>query len=92
MNVAMAFECLHAYSLIHDDLPAMDDAETCRGKPSCHIAFDEATAVLAETRFRPSRLSFCAHDTHPDGAVQGRLVTDLAQASGLSWHGGRADA
>jgi len=46
-RVAAAFECLHAYSLIHDDLPAMDDAATRRGKPSCHLAFDEATAILA---------------------------------------------
>ncbi len=46
-NAACAVECLHAYSLIHDDLPAMDDADLRRGKPSCHKAFDEATAILA---------------------------------------------
>lgn len=44
---AAAVECIHAYSLIHDDLPAMDDDDLRRGKPSCHIAFDEATAILA---------------------------------------------
>ena len=47
LNVAAAVECLHAYSLIHDDLPAMDDAATRRGEPACHVAFDEATAILA---------------------------------------------
>ncbi|MGB0937006.1 MAG: (2E,6E)-farnesyl diphosphate synthase [Colwellia sp.] len=45
--VAAALECIHAYSLIHDDLPAMDDDDLRRGKPTCHIAFDEATAILA---------------------------------------------
>ena len=47
LAVAGAVEMLHAYSLIHDDLPAMDDAELRRGVPSCHKAFDEATAILA---------------------------------------------
>ena len=47
LRVAAAFECLHAYSLVHDDLPAMDDAELRRGKPACHVRFDEATAILA---------------------------------------------
>jgi farnesyl diphosphate synthase/geranylgeranyl diphosphate synthase type II len=46
-RAAMALECIHAYSLIHDDLPAMDDDDIRRGKPTCHIAFDEATAILA---------------------------------------------
>ena len=44
---ATAIECVHAYSLIHDDLPAMDNSDTRRGRPSCHIQFDEATAILA---------------------------------------------
>ena len=44
---AAALECIHAYSLIHDDLPAMDDDDLRRGRPSCHRAFDEATAILA---------------------------------------------
>ena len=47
LAVAASVECLHAYSLVHDDLPAMDDSDTRRGEPSCHIAFDEATAILA---------------------------------------------
>ncbi|NND48804.1 MAG: polyprenyl synthetase family protein, partial [Rhizobiales bacterium] len=47
MPVAAALECLHTYSLIHDDLPAMDDDDLRRGKPTVHVAFDEATAILA---------------------------------------------
>ena len=47
LRTAAAIECLHAYSLIHDDLPAMDDADTRRGKPSVHMLFDDATAILA---------------------------------------------
>src|ERR1043165_6814130 len=46
-NAAMAVELMHGYSLVHDDLPSMDDGETRRGKPSCHKAFGEATAILA---------------------------------------------
>ena len=85
MNVAMSFECLHAYSLIHDDLPAMDDAETRRGKPSCHIAFDEATAVLAGDTLQTLAFELLAReDTHPDGTIRAGLVTDLAHASGLA--------
>jgi len=47
MNAALAMECIHTYSLIHDDLPAMDNDDLRRGQPTCHIAFDEATAILA---------------------------------------------
>src|SRR5690606_9463730 len=46
-GIACALECIHAYSLVHDDLPAMDDDDLRRGKPTCHIAFGEATAILA---------------------------------------------
>ena len=85
INVAMAFECLHAYSLIHDDLPAMDDAETRRGKASCHLAYDEATAVLAGDTLQTLAFELLSReDTHPDGSIRAGLVADLAQASGLS--------
>ena len=47
MAAACALEMVHTYSLIHDDLPAMDDDRTRRGRPTCHVAFDEATAILA---------------------------------------------
>ena len=85
LRVAAALECLHAYSLIHDDLPAMDDAETRRGKPSCHIAFDEATAILAGDALQTLAFEILADDvTHPDSAVRVTLIATLARASGLA--------
>ena len=85
LNVAMAFECLHAYSLIHDDLPAMDDAEKRRGKQSCHLAFDEATAILAGDTLQTTAFELLAReDTHADGTIRAGLVMDLARASGFS--------
>jgi len=85
LRVAAALECLHAYSLIHDDLPAMDDAETRRGKPSCHIAFDEATAILAGDALQTLAFEILADDaTHPDPVVRVTLVATLARASGLA--------
>ena len=53
MPAALAIECIHTYSLIHDDLPAMDNSDLRRGKPSCHKAFDEATAILAGDALQP---------------------------------------
>lgn len=85
LRVAAALECLHAYSLIHDDLPTMDDADTRRGKPSCHIAFDEATAILAGDALQTLAFEILADAaTHPDPAVRVALVTTLARASGLA--------
>ena len=91
VQVAASFECLHAYSLIHDDLPAMDDAETRRGKPSCHIAFDEATAVLAGDALQTLAFEILADpDIHPDGGyAQGLyMIWPLHQAL-LAWQGGK---
>ena len=85
LRVAAALECLHAYSLIHDDLPAMDNADTRRGKPSCHIAFDEATAILAGDALQTLAFEILADDaTHPDATVRINLVRTLAQTSGLA--------
>ena len=56
-KVAAALEMIHAYSLIHDDLPAMDNDDLRRGKPTCHIQFDEATAILGRRWFAVSGLS-----------------------------------
>ena len=85
ITVAASFECLHAYSLIHDDLPAMDDAETRRGKPSCHLAFDEAAAILAGDALQTLAFELLADpDLHPDPAVRAGLVMDLATASGVN--------
>ena len=84
-RTAAALEALHAYSLIHDDLPAMDDADLRRGVPSCHIKFDEATAILAGDALQT--LSFeilAAPETHIDPAIRIRLVSTLAKASGLA--------
>lgn len=90
-RVAAAYECLHAYSLIHDDLPAMDDAATRRGKPSCHIAFDEATAILAGDSLQTLAFDLLADPlTHADGNIRAGLVADLARASGAGgWPAGR---
>jgi geranylgeranyl pyrophosphate synthase len=69
-HVAAAFECLHAYSLIHDDLPAMDDAATRRGKPSCHLAFDQATAILAGDALQSLAFQLLsASSTHADPMI-----------------------
>ena len=84
MAVAASVECLHAYSLVHDDLPAMDDSDIRRGEPSCHIAFDEATAVLAGDALQTLAFELLADvKTHVDGNVRAALVAALARAAGL---------
>ncbi len=83
LRVAGAIEMLHAYSLVHDDLPAMDDDDLRRGKPTVHRAFDEATAILAGDALQTQAFAALAHeDTHPDPAVRVELVRCLAQAAG----------
>ncbi|WP_275541096.1 (2E,6E)-farnesyl diphosphate synthase [Aliidiomarina minuta] len=81
---AAAIECIHAYSLVHDDLPAMDNDSLRRGQPTCHIAFDEATAILAGDALQT--LSFEILTSHPYTAVSDRqqlqMVRTLAKASG----------
>ena len=85
LNVAAAVECLHAYSLIHDDLPAMDDAATRRGEPACHIAFDEATAILAGDALQTMAFELLSDAaTHGDPLRRARLVSALAKASGVA--------
>ena len=83
LRVAAAIECLHAYSLIHDDLPCMDDDELRRGKPTCHKQFDEGTAVLAGDALQTLAFEILADkDTHSDPAVCIRLVKLFAQSAG----------
>ncbi|OFW82854.1 MAG: farnesyl-diphosphate synthase [Alphaproteobacteria bacterium GWF2_58_20] len=83
LRTAAAIECLHTYSLIHDDLPAMDDADTRRGKPSVHTLFGEATAILAGDALLTLAFEILAHpDTHGDPAVRCRLIEKLAWAAG----------
>ncbi len=83
LQVAAAVEMVHAYSLIHDDLPAMDNSDLRRGRPSCHRQFDEATAVLAGDGLLTMAFEVLAHrDTHGDPAVRCELVSALATAAG----------
>ena len=83
LRVAAAIEMLHAYSLVHDDLPAMDDDDLRRGKPTVHKAFDEATAILAGDALQAQAFAVLAHeDTHSDPAVRAELCLRLALAAG----------
>jgi farnesyl diphosphate synthase len=82
-RVAAAVEMLHAYSLVHDDLPAMDDDDLRRGKPSTHIAFDEATAILAGDALQTRAFEVLAEpDTHSDPEARCELVLALGAAAG----------
>ena len=83
LRTASAIEFVHAYSLIHDDLPAMDDDDLRRGKPSCHKQFDEATAILAGDALQALAFEVLAlEETHGDPAVRTALVLELARAAG----------
>lgn len=83
LRAAAAVEMLHAYSLVHDDLPAMDDDDLRRGKPTLHKAFDEATAILAGDALQALAFGTLAEeDTHSDAAVRVELVRLLARAAG----------
>jgi farnesyl diphosphate synthase len=85
LQVAAAIEMVHAYSLIHDDLPAMDNSDLRRGRPTCHKRFDDATAVLAGDGLLTMAFGVLAHpDTHGDPAVRCELVAALAQAAGAA--------
>ena len=82
--IAAALECIHAYSLLHDDLPAMDDDDLRRGKPTCHKAFNEATAILAGDALQTLAFDILANHTfsektHPKQII---LVQKLVAASG----------
>ena len=82
-RVGAAIEMLHAYSLIHDDLPAMDDDDLRRGRPSCHRAFDEATAILAGDALQTRAFEVLAEpDTHSNPDARCELVVALARAAG----------
>ena len=90
-RTAAAVEMLHAYSLVHDDLPAMDDDDLRRGKPTLHKAFDEATAILAGDALQARAFGVLAEpETHPDPGTRAELVAALALASGtLGMAGGQ---
>lgn len=86
--VAGALECIHAYSLLHDDLPAMDDDDLRRGKPTCHKAFDEATAILAGDALQTlafdilANHTFSSNQTSSKMPIQVKLIQQLVRASG----------
>ncbi len=83
VRVGAAIEVLHTYSLVHDDLPCMDDDDLRRGRPTTHIAFDEMTAVLAGDALLTIAFEILSDaKTHPSGEVRVKLVNRLAQAAG----------
>ena len=82
-TIACALECIHAYSLVHDDLPAMDDDDLRRGKPTCHIAFDEATAILAGDALQTLAFELLSEAPHLDDACKITLLQQLTRASGV---------
>jgi len=84
LRVAAALECIHSYSLVHDDLPAMDDDDLRRGQPTVHRAFDEATAILAGDALLTLAFRLLADPaTAASPAVRSRLVAALADAAGM---------
>jgi len=90
---ACAIELVHVYSLVHDDLPAMDDDDLRRGRPTCHKAFDEATAVLVGDALQPLAFQLLARDPGlpADPAIRLKLIDLLAEASGtFGMAGGQA--
>lgn len=83
VRAGLAVECIHVHSLIHDDLPCMDDDDLRRGKPTVHVAFDEATAVLAGDSLLALAFEILSDpETHPLAEVRLELVRDLAHAAG----------
>jgi len=85
VRTAAAVEFIHCYSLVHDDLPAMDDDELRRGKPTTHIEFDDATAILAGDALQTLAFEVLAErETHEDPAVRCELVRALAEAAGAN--------
>ncbi len=81
-SAAAAIECIHSYSLVHDDLPAMDDDDLRRGKPTCHIAYDEPTAILVGDALQCLAFELISNDTGLNADTRIRLIQMLAKASG----------
>jgi geranylgeranyl pyrophosphate synthase len=82
LNTAAAFEMIHTYSLIHDDLPSMDDDDLRRGVPTCHVRFDEATAILAGDALQTLAFRTIAQDSSLDAQTRVHLIEELAIAAG----------
>jgi farnesyl diphosphate synthase len=84
LDAGTALECVHCYSLVHDDLPCMDDDKVRRGRPTAHIAFGEATAILAGDALLTLAFDILSEPaTHPDAAVRVALIGLLAKAAGV---------
>jgi geranylgeranyl pyrophosphate synthase len=81
LRTACAFEMVHTYSLIHDDLPAMDDDDLRRGRPTCHVRFDEATAILAGDALQTLAFQTIAEDAGLDAEKRIALIAELAHAA-----------
>jgi geranylgeranyl pyrophosphate synthase len=82
LRAACAFELIHTYSLVHDDLPAMDDDELRRGRPTCHVKFGEAMAILAGDALQSLAFQTIAEDETLEASLRVRLVAELARAAG----------
>src|SRR6185369_14777668 len=82
IRTACAFEMIHTYSLIHDDLPAMDDDDLRRGRPTCHVRFDEATAILAGDALQTIAFQTIADDDALTATTRIALISELARGAG----------
>jgi geranylgeranyl diphosphate synthase type II len=84
LPAACALEMIHTYSLIHDDLPAMDNDELRRGRPTCHIVFGEAMAILAGDALLTQAFRTLADDLHASAETRVRVISEVAQAAGTA--------
>src|SRR5436305_3965164 len=82
LRTACALEMIHTYSLIHDDLPSMDNDDLRRGRPTCHIKFGEATAILSGDALQTMAFQTIAGDGQLDAALRVQLVSELTRAAG----------
>lgn len=82
IRTACAFEMIHTYSLIHDDLPSMDDDDLRRGRATCHVKFDEATAILAGDALQALAFQTIAEDEHLDSGLRVQLISEISRAAG----------
>src|SRR5262249_18255764 len=82
LRTACAFEMIHTYSLIHDDLPSMDDDDLRRGRPTCHVKFDEATAILAGDALQALAFQTIAEDSNLPTEIRVRLIGELSRGAG----------
>jgi geranylgeranyl pyrophosphate synthase len=83
LRAACALELIHTYSLIHDDLPSMDDDDLRRGRATCHVKFDEATAILAGDALQALAFQTIAEDANLAPALRIQLISEVARASGV---------